>query len=176
MTAVAGSTARMEGARRLRRAVQPPAKGGTSSESTDPIAEWPGCRCFSFATGAGRHRVWGTALFSHDGLSVNVLGGTVPHLGAVAVGLPRPSLARPGRRSATTSVIALVGHKDDELARSVATELARHLGITVVVTAGVHLRRAGSSDIAAVIRNAGDAVKAILAHAASAGRRRRRRK
>jgi len=111
---------------------------------------------------------------SHAGLSVNLVGGTVPHIGAVAIGLPRPSLARPERRSATTSVFALVGHKDDEMARFVATELARHLGIAVVVTAGVHHPRARSSDIAAVMRNAGDAVKTILADAAL-GRRRRRR-
>ena len=120
------------------------------------------------------HRLWGTAVFSHAGLGVNLLGGSEPHIGAVAVAIPRPSLARPGRRSATTSVLALVGHKDDELARFVATQLARALGVTVVVTAGVHVPRARSSDITAVLVNAGDAVKTILALAAP-GRKRRRR-
>ena len=113
-------------------------------------------------------------MFSHAGLGVNLLGGSGPHIGAVAVAIPRPSLARPGKRSATTSVFALVGHKDDELARFVATELARALGITVVVTAGVHLPRARSSDITAVLRNARAAIATILALAASARKRRRR--
>ena len=131
----------------------------------------PDCVCARFSAGAGRHRVWGNALFSVDGVSVNLLGGDAPHIGAVAVAIPRASLARPARRSATTSVFALVGHKDDELARSMASDLARHLGITVVVTAGVHLRRARSSDIAAVLRNAKDAAKTIRAQAASAQRR-----
>jgi gallate decarboxylase subunit D len=121
------------------------------------------CACVSFSVGAGRHRVWGSALFSVGGVSVNLLGGDTPHIGAVAVAIPRASRARPGRRSATTSVFALVGHKDDELARSMASDLARHLAITAVVTAGVHLRQARPSDIAAVVRNAMDAVKAILA-------------
>ena len=129
------------------------------------------CVCVPFSAGAGRHRVWGNALFSVDGVSVNLLGGDAPHIGAVAVAIPRASLARPARRSATTSVFALVGHKDDELARFMASDLARHLGITVVVTAGVHLRRARSSDIAAVLRNAKDAAKTIRAQAASAQRR-----
>jgi hypothetical protein len=134
----------------------------------------PQCVCVPFSAGAGRHRVWGSALFSVGGLSVNRLGGDAPHIGAVAVGIPRTSLARPARRSATASVFALVGHKDDELARSMASDLARHLGITVVVTAGVHVPRARSSDIAAVLRNAKDAAKTILAQAASAQTKRRR--
>ncbi len=139
------------------------------------IAEEPDCRCVPFSAGAGRHRVWGTALFSTGGLSVNCLGGEVPHIGAVAIGVSRPSLARPSRRSATTSVFALTGHKDDELARSMASELARCLGVTAVVVAGVHLARAKPSDIAAVLRNAGEAVRAIVAAAAPTrghGRRR----
>jgi gallate decarboxylase subunit D len=158
---------------------RPPVAPGTGCALfgvMSPVALVSDCWCVPFAVGTGRHRLWGTALFSHGGLGVNVLGGSVPHIGAVAVGIPRPSLARPGRRSATTSVLALVGHKDDELARSMATELACGLGMTVVVTAGVHLPHARASDIAAVLRNASDAAKAILAHATSTHRRRRRRR
>jgi hypothetical protein len=140
-----------------------------------PVADETDCRCVPFSVGSGRHRVWGTALFSTGGLSVNCLGGEVPHIGAVAIGIPRASLARPGRRSATTSVFTLTGHKDDEMARSVASELARRLGVTAVVVAGVHVAQAKRSDIAAVLRNAGEAVRAIVASAAPTrghGRRR----
>ena len=139
------------------------------------VAEGIDCRCVPFSVGSGRHRVWGTTLFSTGGLSVNCLGGEAPHIGAVAIGIPRASLARPGRRSATTSVLALTGHKDDELARSMASELARRLGMTAVVVAGVHIARATRSDIAAVLRNAGEAVRAIVASTAPTrghGRRR----
>jgi len=157
---------------------QPPERGPATSVASAgpdcPAAEWPGCRCFSFAVGKGRHRVWGTALLTEKSLSVNLLGGEAPHIGAVAVGIPRPSLARPARQSATTSVIALVGHKEDELARSMATELARRLGITSVVVAGVHLERARPADIAVVMRNADRAVEAVLACATSDARQKRR--
>jgi hypothetical protein len=56
-----------------------------------------------------------------------------------------------------------------------ASELARRLGVTAVVVAGMHLARAKRSDIAAVLRNAGEAVRAIVASAAPTrgyGRRR----
>lgn len=154
---------------------QAPTACGTLTGVGCRITEVPACRCVPFSAGSGRHRVWGTALFSTGGLSVNCLGGEVPHIGAVAVGVSRPSLARPSRRSATTSVLALTGHKEDELARSMASELARRLGVTAVVVAGMHLARAKRSDIAAVLRNAGEAVRAIVASAAPTrgyGRRR----
>ena len=131
------------------------------------------CVCLPFSAGTGRHRVWGSALFSMGSVSVNLLGGDAPHVGAVAVAIPRASHARPAQRSATTSVLALVGHKDDELARSMASALARRLAVTAVVTAGVHLEQAQPSDIAAVVRNARAAVKAILARAPSVRRQTR---
>jgi hypothetical protein len=149
--------------------------GGGPSETNCSAAQSPGCHCFSFVAGEGRHRVWGTALLTSESLSVNLLGGDVPHIGAVAIGIPRQSLARQERQSATTSVYALVGHKEDELARSMATELARGLGITSVVVAGVHLERARPRDIALVLQNADRAVKTILTLAASNAHPKRRK-
>lgn len=153
--------ARASAARRNAGGPACPAVGGT------------GCVCLPFSAGTGRHRVWGSALFSVGSVSVNLLGGDAPHVGAVAVAIPRASHARPAQRSATTSVLALVGHKDDELARSMASTLARRLAVTAVVAAGVHLRRAQPSDIAAVVRNARAAVKAILARVPSVRRQTR---
>jgi len=160
---------------RLRKANIGPGIGGGLSETDCSVAQSPDCHCFSFAAGEGRHRVWGTALLTSEGLSVNLLGGDVPHIGAVAIGVPRQSLARRGRQSATTSVFALVGHKEDELARSMATELARGLGITSVVVAGVHLGRARAVDIALVLQNADRALKTILTCAASDAHPKRRK-
>lgn len=107
--------------------------------------------------------MWGTAFVSHEGLAVNLVGGDVGHIGAVAISIPRPSLASPRRRSATTSVFALLGHKEDELARPVAAGLAQALGRTTVVVAGVHIRRAKPADVTRVVENAGRAMEAIIA-------------
>jgi len=118
---------------------------------------------FDFEAGRGRHRVWGTAFLSHHGLSVTLVGGEVPHIGAVAVSIPRPSLANPKRRSATTSVFALLGHKEDELARPMAADLAQSLDRTVVVVAGVHIREAAAADLVTVRKNAARAARLIVA-------------
>ncbi len=154
--------ARLSGAARRRKSIGRPDPPMGTPEVPWPADLWPAGRCFPITEGEGRHRVWGMAVLTDRSLSVNLLGGEAPHIGAVAIGIPRPSLARAGRRSATTSVFALTGHKEDELARSMATILARRLGITSVVVAGIHLDRAGPGDIAAVTQNTDRALKAIL--------------
>jgi hypothetical protein len=74
-----------------------------------------------------------------EDISVAICGGERGHIGAVAVSQPRPSLADPERVSSTTSVITLLGHKEDELARQVAGQLAQKLGVTVTVACGIHI-------------------------------------
>lgn len=68
-----------------------------------------------------------------------ITGGDRPHLGAVALSTPRPSLADPETVSASTSVLTLVGHKEDEVARKIAHQFAARLNCHVVVSCGVHL-------------------------------------
>lgn len=50
-------------------------------------------------------------------LLVAISGGEKPHIGAVSVAQPRPSLKDPKHTSATASVICLIGHKEDEIAK-----------------------------------------------------------
>jgi hypothetical protein len=113
--------------------------------------------------GRGRCRLWGTAVVTADGVSLTLVGGERPHVGAVAIGIPRPSLARAGQKSATTSVFAVTGHKDDELARPLAEEMARRLGRTAVVAAGVHVGRARARDVVRIFRYAARALEAVVA-------------
>ena len=74
-----------------------------------------------------------------DDLVVMISGGEKPHVGAVAIGIPRSSLANPENVSATASVFAMVGHKEDDLARIMARKLAASLQRNVVVTVGIHV-------------------------------------
>lgn len=91
-----------------------------------------------------------TIVDSGDGLVVTVFGGDHPHVGATVVATPRPSLSDPGKLSTTSTVVPLLGHKDDVLARPVAEALAARLGVPVVVVAGLHVENASGADLAAV--------------------------
>lgn len=78
-------------------------------------------------------------LIGEEDLCVIISGGESPHIGCVTMSVPRPSLSEPNIISSTTSVLNLVGHKDDEAARYVSHELSSRLNKNVVVTCGIHL-------------------------------------
>jgi hypothetical protein len=68
---------------------------------------------------------------------VTLTGGAV-HIGAIGIGEPRPSIRDPKKLSASSSVFTFIGHKEDEIAKSMAEGLARNLNRRVVVVAGIH--------------------------------------
>jgi len=100
-------------------------------------------------------------------LLVAIWGGEIPHIGAVAVAQPRPSLKDPNVVSATASVICLPAHKEDELAKMIAETLAAALNTPVVVTAGIHWDNIPQGGIGRVIANCKTLVSLILEQAAS---------
>lgn len=101
----------------------------------------------SFKVGEGKYQVCLHALFCGKDASVCIYGGEAPHIGAVAVAVPRKSLTGDGSTSASVSVICITGHKEDELARHVALRLSSSWQCNVTVSAGVHVDDATKDDI-----------------------------
>jgi len=93
----------------------------------------------SLAEGKGKFRVQCDAVEIGPDLVVKLYGGDKPHVGAVAVGIPRPSLAGDEKISASVSVFTLTGHKEDELAKMMAGKLSAALNRVTVLTAGIHI-------------------------------------
>ncbi|MBU1156908.1 MAG: hypothetical protein KJ921_13710 [Proteobacteria bacterium] len=92
----------------------------------------------SVSTGSGRLDLSAQAVWVGPDLVVLVTGGELPHVGAVAMAAPRPSLADPAVTSATASVFTYPSHKEDRLAQATAELLSAKLETRVVVTAGCH--------------------------------------
>jgi gallate decarboxylase subunit D len=69
-------------------------------------------------------------------LTIAVGGGNAPHVGCVVLAQSHPG--RDGAVRVTSSVIAIPPHREEALARPLAETLARALGGSVVVAAGVH--------------------------------------
>ncbi len=82
----------------------------------------------------------------HD-YTVIVSGGEQAHIGACAVAQPRPSLENPNNNSASTSVICVLGHKEDLLAHHIAQTLAARLNCVVCVNCGIHIDNASKQQI-----------------------------
>ena len=102
--------------------------------------------------GRGRLRLRAVACRAGADLSVVVTGGDRPHVGCVVVARPHPATDGSGRVSVTSSVLATPPHRDEALARPLAESLARELGGTVVVAAGVHAERLTKQGVLAYLR------------------------
>jgi hypothetical protein len=86
----------------------------------------------------GPYRIHAEVLFVGNDLVVSIWGGSKPHVGAVALSIPRPSLKNSTKISSTSSVLTRLGHKEDEIVKKVAEKISATLNKVVVVSAGIH--------------------------------------
>jgi gallate decarboxylase subunit D len=100
----------------------------------------------------GRFKLEASLRILGPDLLVAVWGGTHPHIGAVALALPRPSLRNKKKTSATSSVLTLLGHKEDATVKRISEDLAAALKRNVVVTAGIHWDNLKAEEIAALVK------------------------
>lgn len=91
-----------------------------------------------------------------------ITGGDRPHLGAVAVSQIRESLADVGRKSSTTSNITLPGHKEDILARDMASRLAVAISANVAVCCGIHLDDISCDEIKSIVEMCSQMLEEII--------------
>lgn len=99
------------------------------------------------SAGQGAFQVWARAWETEDGLVLGLFGGEKTHVGTVVLSVPRPSLSDPAQVSCTSSVLNLVGHKEEDLLRPLAEEAARRLRRPVVAVAGIHVDGATKEQI-----------------------------
>lgn len=109
--------------------------------------EEKGMKRFEVEVSEDRFSIRGSVQEVGEDLLVSIWGGTRPHIGAVGMAIPRPSLKDPERWSATSSAFTFIGHKEDVLVKRVSERLASHLKRNVVVTAGLHWEGIRSKDI-----------------------------
>ncbi len=108
---------------------------------------------FSVKTNRGSYDIEAYVRFVGKDLVVVIWGGERPHVGAVAIAQPRPSLRDASVTSSTASVFCLLGHKEDELAKAVSEILSATLDTTVVVTAGIHWDNITEQGITTILNN-----------------------
>jgi gallate decarboxylase subunit D len=107
-------------------------------------------KTFSVSESEGGFRVSARVVEMGDDLLVILYGGIL-HIGAVAMGQPRPSLSDPGAMSATSSVFTFLGHKEDVVAKSMADDLSGRLERKSVVVAGIHWDNLSATEISLVV-------------------------
>ena len=108
---------------------------------------------FHFRTNEGLYDLEASVKWIGSDILVAIWGGERPHIGAVSLAQPRPSLKNPAVTSATASVLCVVGHKEDDLAKKASKFLSAALNTRVVVTAGIHWGDLEDEGIRRVVQN-----------------------
>lgn len=84
-------------------------------------------------------------------LLITVSGGTRPHIGCTVISIPRLSLSGDGKKSCTSCVWNLTGHKDEDVLRRLAEAYCKSTGKLVVCSGGIHVEDIASSQIKELI-------------------------
>lgn len=88
-------------------------------------------------------------IFQGKDITLAVYGGDTPHVGSVVLSIPRPSLTGHGI-SVTSSVLNVVGHKDETVARWFAESVAVKKECTVTCSCGIHVDNITTEQLAAL--------------------------
>jgi len=117
---------------------------------------------FRLICGRGSFRIHAHGRLVGEDLVISIWGGNRPHVGTVAIALPRKSLREPEKVSATSSVFTLLGHKEDIIAKEFSEKLSSALNKVVVVTVGIHQDRIDEQGIEKFIDNCDRACGEVL--------------
>ena len=102
---------------------------------------------------------------------VAIWGGERPHIGAVAVAQPRPSLRDKRKISATASVSCFLGPKDDLIAKEATERIPSDLNANVTVASGIHWNDLDEAGIAYVMESSRELVEMLIGRISKEGSR-----
>lgn len=105
---------------------------------------------FHIDAGEGPYQISAHCQYIGNDLHVVLTGGEQPHVGAVAVA----SQSAEDVGGVQVSLITVPGHKEDVVVEKSARRLARQLGITVLVAAGMHWDEIDKKGITQVLEHA----------------------
>lgn len=109
---------------------------------------------YSITVHEDRYQVHLIAIRCGRDWNVVISGGDSHHVGASVLGIPAFIGGDADRPTVSVSSLCVPGHKDDELARLVACELAQYFSATVSVTVGLHIDKASAEDISRLCKAA----------------------
>ncbi len=85
-----------------------------------------------------------------EDILILIRGGDKPHIGSVVMAIPRQSLSGESF-SCTSSVLNVVGHKDEAICRAVAENFCKKFRAVTVCTGGFHVDNLSAAQIREVV-------------------------
>ncbi|MGB8450851.1 MAG: hypothetical protein WCD89_00825 [Anaerocolumna sp.] len=110
----------------------------------------------------GRVEINIKSLIIGNDIGIVITGGDQPHVGCVALSICRENLQDENHYSYTTSVLNLLGHKDEIVVRYVAEKVAEGLGKNVVIIGGIHVNDIKTYELDFILNSLDDIVEGII--------------
>jgi hypothetical protein len=102
-----------------------------------------------------------------EDIVVAVGGGERPHVGCVVLAQPQSPKTKMGEWSASCSVLTIPPHKEEPIARGIATRVSEMFGRVTVVTAGIHDDDLDANGIACYLRLGEELAEKLVTHLSS---------
>ena len=100
-----------------------------------------------------KYEICAKAVCCGPDVNISICGGTRHHIGAVAIAFGCMPDGSAPKYSPSVSSIACLNHKDDQVARMAAVQIAAALDTTVTVTAGIHIDDAAPEELDILLGN-----------------------
>lgn len=84
--------------------------------------------------------------------NITISGGDNPHIGTSVLAIPRTSLTGDESISATSSVMNMVGHKDEQICRYIAEKVCINKNAVVLCSGGFHVDNISKDGIDEVLQ------------------------
>ncbi len=110
----------------------------------------------------GKHTVSASAVVMSDSICVLLTGGEKPHAGCAVLSVTYGD-------SVKTDFVAAPGHRDQDVACSLCEKICVKTGMTVSMTAGLHIDNASGQDIKHLSENAEKAADVLIQKLLSGG-------
>ena len=108
---------------------------------------------FKLSAGTGKCIIESIVVKCGKDLNVTIGGGEKYHIGAAAIAVPRFEYKENKKRTASTSVICVHGHREDELAYKAAKYLATSLDCIVSASIGIHIDNITKEEYDQLLKN-----------------------
>lgn len=93
------------------------------------------------------HNITCSVIKMGNDFNISIYGGDMPHIGALALGIPRESLEDKNKISSSVSLLTITGHKEDSIVQRAAKKLSKELNSTISVCCGIHIENITFEDI-----------------------------
>ena len=87
-----------------------------------------------------------------DDYNITISGGDKPHVGSSVLAIPRQSLTGDKSISTTSSVMNMIGHKDEQICRYLAEKVCINKNAVVICSGGFHVDNISKDGINEVLQ------------------------